>query len=150
MPDTIDVFDGSAERAPSERGSVNPVNSVSEGPHPASADSSLGATIDSVKSVDCVSEGGTAAGLTPADVHAGRDAKVRYRDAQHVVWRLIARGPDASHEECRQALEALELATAAIGEPTATTLRLGFAVEWVAAHATCPNCGGPLHEDGGA
>jgi hypothetical protein len=176
MLDTIDAFDGIAERAQSEGGSVN---SASGGPRPASADRSPGTGVDSVNSVNSVS--GAAAGLlrrlhengvsivlagaetgrdepasrlTPADVHAVRAAKgdiiaiVKYRDAQHVVGNLIARGLDASQEECRRALAALERATAAIGEPTATRLRHGFAVEWFAERGVCAWCGepGPYHD----
>lgn len=97
-----------------------------------------------------------ASGVTPEERRAIRQHKadiitlVRYRDALYRAWELVALGPAADPEACRQPLADVARWSDEAGEPRATEFRRGFAVEWFAARGTCPNCGGPLHEDGGA
>lgn len=92
--------------------------------------------------------------LTTEDLAQLRAAKtvisalVRYRDALHHAWALVARGPDAHPQACQRALDDVARLVEDIGVSRAAEVHRLWGLEWLAERLVCAWCGeaGACHD----
>lgn len=74
--------------------------------------------------------------------------EVAYRVALRRVWELMALGPNAGPEECRQALAEVVRLIDEVGPSAALAIRRREELAWHRKTGACPRCGepGPLHQ----